>query len=31
MWMYIGIPAGLIWIAVRLIHKKTGWLEDTGR
>jgi protein-S-isoprenylcysteine O-methyltransferase Ste14 len=31
MWMYIGIPAGLIWIAVRLIHKKTGWLEDIGR
>jgi protein-S-isoprenylcysteine O-methyltransferase Ste14 len=31
MWIYIGIPAGLIWITVRLIHKKTGWLEDAGR
>lgn len=31
MWIYIGIPAGLIWSAIRLIHKKTGWLEDAGR
>jgi len=31
LWMYIGIPAGLIWVAVRLIHKKTSWLENTGR
>ncbi len=31
MWIYIGIPAGLIWVAVRLIHKKTSWLEDVGR
>lgn len=31
MWIYIGVPAGLIWVAVRLIHKKTRWLEDEGR
>lgn len=31
LWMYIGIPAGVIWIVIRLIHKKTTWLEDEGR
>jgi protein-S-isoprenylcysteine O-methyltransferase Ste14 len=31
MWMYIGIPAGLIWIIIRIIHKRTKWLEDEGR
>jgi protein-S-isoprenylcysteine O-methyltransferase Ste14 len=31
MWIYIGIPAGLIWVIVRLIHKKTTWFEDAGR
>jgi protein-S-isoprenylcysteine O-methyltransferase Ste14 len=31
MWMYIGIPSGLIWITVRLIYKRTSWLEDKGR
>lgn len=31
MWLYIGIPAGLIWVAVRLIHKKTSWFENAGR
>lgn len=30
-WLYLGMPAGLIWVAVRLIHKKTGWLEESGR
>jgi protein-S-isoprenylcysteine O-methyltransferase Ste14 len=31
MWLYIGVPAGIIWVAARLIHKKTSWLEDSGR
>ncbi|MDP4224590.1 MAG: isoprenylcysteine carboxylmethyltransferase family protein [Bacteroidota bacterium] len=31
MWMWISIPAGVIWTAVRIIHKKTSWLEVPGR
>jgi protein-S-isoprenylcysteine O-methyltransferase Ste14 len=31
MWIWISIPAGVIWIAVRIIHKKTSWLEVPGR
>jgi protein-S-isoprenylcysteine O-methyltransferase Ste14 len=31
MWLYIGMPAVLIWIAAWLIHKRTRWLADTGR
>jgi protein-S-isoprenylcysteine O-methyltransferase Ste14 len=31
MWIYIGIPAGLIWITIRLIFKKTSLLNDDGR
>lgn len=31
LWIYIGIPAGLIWIIIRIIHKKTSWLEVEGR
>jgi len=31
MWIYIGIPAGLIWIIIRLIFKKTSLLNDDGR
>ena len=31
MWMHIGAPAGLIWVMIRLIHKKTSWLNDEGR
>ena len=31
MWIYIGLPSGLIWIIVRLLHKKTRWFEVEGR
>ncbi len=31
MWIYAGIPAGLIWAALWLIHKKTKWLEEENR
>lgn len=31
MWIYIGIPAGIIWITIRLIFKKTSLLDDDGR
>lgn len=31
MWIYIGIPAALIWITIRLIFKKTSLLNDDGR
>jgi protein-S-isoprenylcysteine O-methyltransferase Ste14 len=31
MWLYIGIPAVLIWVVAWLIHKKTRWLEATDR
>jgi protein-S-isoprenylcysteine O-methyltransferase Ste14 len=30
-WICLGLPAGLIWLVIRLIHKKTGWLETEGR
>lgn len=31
MWIYIGVPAGIIWVVIRLIHKRTSWLNDEGR
>jgi protein-S-isoprenylcysteine O-methyltransferase Ste14 len=31
MWIYIGVPAGFIWIVIRLIHKRTSWLNNAGR
>lgn len=31
MWIYIGITAGVIWIIIRLIFKKTSLLNDDGR
>lgn len=31
MWIYIGAPAGLIWVMIRLIHKRTSWLNDADR
>jgi len=31
MWIYIGVPAALIWIIIRLIFKKTSLLNDDGR
>jgi protein-S-isoprenylcysteine O-methyltransferase Ste14 len=30
-WIYIGVVAGLIWVMIRLIHKRTSWLNDEGR
>jgi protein-S-isoprenylcysteine O-methyltransferase Ste14 len=31
MWLYLIIGAGLIWIILRTIHKKTRWLVVEGR
>jgi protein-S-isoprenylcysteine O-methyltransferase Ste14 len=31
MWIYIAVPAVVIWIIVRSIHKYTRWLEVEGR
>jgi len=31
MWIYLGVPAGAIWLIVRTIHKSTRWLEVEGR
>jgi protein-S-isoprenylcysteine O-methyltransferase Ste14 len=31
MWMHLGLPAGVIWLVVRTIHKSTRWLEVEGR
>jgi protein-S-isoprenylcysteine O-methyltransferase Ste14 len=31
LWIYLGIPAGIIWITIRLIYKKTSLLNDDGR
>jgi hypothetical protein len=31
MWIYIGVPAVLIWVVIRLIHKRTSWLNDEDR
>jgi len=31
MWLWISVPAGLIWLAIWLIHKKTKMLEVQGR
>ncbi|HEX2975179.1 MAG TPA: isoprenylcysteine carboxylmethyltransferase family protein [Bacteroidales bacterium] len=31
MWMYMMIAAGLIWLVIRTIHKKTKWLQVEGR
>ncbi len=31
MWIYISIPAGVIWLLIRIILKKTTWLEVSGR
>ncbi len=31
MWLWISVPAGLIWVAVRIISKQTKWLEVEGR
>ncbi|HEX2967962.1 MAG TPA: isoprenylcysteine carboxylmethyltransferase family protein [Bacteroidales bacterium] len=31
MWMYLALGAGVIWLAIRIIHKKTTWLQVAGR
>lgn len=31
MWIWIAVPAGLIWVVIRIIHKKTKLLEDESR
>ena len=31
MWMYICIPAGLIWVVLRILHKKTTLISVSGR
>jgi len=31
MWIYISVPAGIIWLTIRIIHKRTKWLEVEGR
>jgi hypothetical protein len=30
-WIYVGIPAGLIWVVIRLIFKRTSLLNDKNR
>ena len=30
MWIYLFVGAGVIWLAVRTIHKRTRWLEAEG-
>lgn len=31
MWIFLFVGAGVIWLAVRTIHKQTKWLEVEGR
>ena len=31
MWIYISVPAGVIWLIIRIIRKKTTWLRVPGR
>lgn len=31
MWMYICIPAGITWIVLRVLHKRTGIIRDLNR
>jgi hypothetical protein len=31
MWIYLFVSAGVIWLAVRTIHKQTRWFEVEGR
>jgi len=31
MWIYITVPALIIWLVIRLIHKKTGLLKEDDR
>lgn len=31
LWLYIALPAGLVWIILRILHKKTRYLIVEGR
>jgi hypothetical protein len=31
MWKYIAIPAGVIWIVIRLVYKRTSLLKEDDR
>jgi hypothetical protein len=31
MWIWLFVSAGVIWLAIRTIHKRTKWLEVEGR
>lgn len=31
MWIYLFVSAGLIWLIIRTIHKRTRWFEVEGR
>jgi protein-S-isoprenylcysteine O-methyltransferase Ste14 len=31
MWIWLFVSAGVIWLVIRIIHKKTRWLELEGR
>ncbi len=30
-WVYISVPAGVIWLVIWILHKRTTWLEVEGR
>jgi protein-S-isoprenylcysteine O-methyltransferase Ste14 len=30
-WIYISVPGGVIWLVIRIIYKKTRWLQVEGR
>jgi len=30
-WIYISLPAGVLWLVIRIVYKRTGWLEVKGR
>jgi hypothetical protein len=31
MWIYMSVSAGIIWLVVRTIEKRTKWLDVEGR
>lgn len=30
-WIYVSVPAGVIWLIIIVVHKRTNWLEVEGR
>ena len=30
-WIYISVPGGVIWLVIRVVYKKTSWLQVEGR